>query len=85
MASSKSADIPIESSGSASPVRSRSASWTARSWANDARACAGVESSAAIVIRPTTGIRRQAAIASASLGIACGDQPCFVSSPEVFT
>jgi hypothetical protein len=39
----------------------------------------------AIVIRPTTGIRRQPAIASASRGISRGDQPCFDASPEVLT
>ena len=52
---------------------------------NDGRAVAASVPSAAIVIRPTIGIVRQAAIASASSRIASADQPCLVSSPEVLT
>ena len=38
-----------------------------------------------MVINPTTGIDRQAAIDSQSLAIASADHPCLLSSPEVFT
>ena len=41
--------------------------------------------SAAMVIKPTTGMARQAAIDSASLRICSGVQPCLLGSSEVLT
>ena len=85
MALSKSPDMPIDSSGSGRPVRWRSASRVSRSRTNEGRAVSASVPHAAIVIRPTIRIARQAAIASASSQTCSGDQPCLVSSPEVLT
>ena len=80
MAVSKSFDIPIEARPAASPSARRSRLASSRSRANDPRAVSAVVPSAAIVIRPTTGIDRQAAIDSASFRICSGVQPCLLGS-----
>ena len=83
-AASKSPDIPIDSSGKGNPVRSRSRSRSSRSRTKDGRACSGVVPYPAMVISPTIGTVRHEAMASASLSIPSGDQPCFDASPEQF-